>query len=143
MTQSTKITDVKYRFQRHGIKKYFAQIHKAITKLKTLGAQKQDWEIFSTIFEHLSKQCMEFREVVKDIRTQMSKDESIVTLKYIEVAFQRKETVFKIGTQSKGTPIAEPIKIQPVPPSDSKFPAAKTTPKGTKGGGKPPLGATS
>ena len=142
MTQSTKITDIKYRFQRHGIKKYFAQIHKAIAKLKTLGAQKQDWEVFSAIFDHLSKQCMEFREVVKDIRTQMSKDDSIVTLKYIEVAFQRKETVFKIGTQCKGTPIPEPTKMQPVPSPSSKFPAAKATPKGDKGDGRPPLGAT-
>ena len=42
MTYSSTIEDVKYRFQRHGVAKYFASIHKAFAKLKTLGAAKQD-----------------------------------------------------------------------------------------------------
>ena len=70
MTQSTKINDVHYRFERHGVKKYFAKLHTVIAKLKTLGAEKQDWEVFSIVFEHMSKQCMEFRDAVKELRDQ-------------------------------------------------------------------------
>ena len=138
MTQSTKISDVVYRFERHGIKKYFAQIHTVIAKLKTLGAQKQDWEVFAIVFDHMSRQCMEFRDAVKEIRDQLSKDEDIVTLKYIESIFQRKETVFKIGTSNKGTKVTEPTAMRP-PPSDAPvIPAAKATAIPQKGN-KPPL----
>ena len=80
MSHSTKLTDVFYRFQRHGVRKYFAKIHRVLSKLNTLGAKKQDWEVFSTIFEHMSGQCVEFQNAVSDIRDQLSKDEDVVTV---------------------------------------------------------------
>ena len=73
MGHSNKIAEVKYRFERHGVVKYFSKIHAEIAKLRTLGAQKQDWEIFSIVFEHMSQQCMEFRDAVADIRDKLSK----------------------------------------------------------------------
>ena len=62
-----------------------------------------------------------------------SKDEDVVTLKYIEGIFQRKETVFKIGTSNKGTKVAEPIAMRPPPPEASTIPAAKAIAKPSKG----------
>ena len=53
MSQSTKLTDIFYKFERHGIKRYFAKIHEVTAKLKMLGAQKQDWEVFAIIFDHM------------------------------------------------------------------------------------------
>ena len=82
-----------------------------------LGAEKQDWEVFSTVFEHMSNQRMEFREAVADIWDQLGKDEDIVTLKYIQSVFQSKKTVFKIGTSNKGTSITDPVNMS-LPPND-------------------------
>ena len=39
----------------------------------------------------------------------------VITLKSIEIAFQRKETVHKIGTDNKGTPISDKINMQKPP----------------------------
>ena len=121
MTYVKKISDVKYKLQRHGIAKYFAEIHKTLAKLRALGAQKQDWEIFSTIFEHMSEQCTEYRDVVKDIRDQLADNEDSVTLKSIQAAFTRKETVHGLGTRSRGTPIPGKVTMTPPP----AVPAAK------------------
>ena len=56
MTHVKTIHDIKYKFERFGVKKYFAKIHKTLAKLKSLGATKQDWEVFSAVFDHMSKQ---------------------------------------------------------------------------------------
>ena len=57
MSSTADITQVKYRFVRHGVKKYFTEIHKVLSKLESLGAKKQDWEIFGAIFVHMEQQC--------------------------------------------------------------------------------------
>ena len=129
MTHSTKINDVKYRFERHGVAKYFAKIHAAISKLAMLGVKKPDWEIFSIICDHMSTQCMEFRQAVSDIRDQIGKDQASVTLKYMEKVFKRKESVFKIGTSTKGTPVGTPTSMNPPPKDIPNIHAAKATPK--------------
>ena len=130
MTYVGKITDVKYKFQRFGIRKYFADVHKTLAKLQSLGAQKQDWEVFVIIFDHLSQQCDEYRQVVSDLRDKIAEDTTVnkVTLKSIEVAFTRKETVHRIGTDNKGTPVAAAPAMN-APPA---IPAAKAkvTPTG-------------
>ena len=134
MDHSNKIAEVQYRFERHGVAKYFSKIHAAISKLRMLGAQKQDWEIFSTVFDHMSKQCMEFKQAVAEMRLKMDKDEDSVTLKYIETVFQREETIFKIGTSNKGTPIVKPVNMSAPPNNEQKVAAAKAEMK--PGGGK-------
>ena len=115
MNMSKQVSDVKYRFIRHGVAKYFTEIAKTLSKLKSLGVEKQDWEIFSTIFHHMSEQCEEYRAVVSDLRDQLEKDEDSVTLKSIEKAFARKETVHKIGTSNKGTPLKQQIPMSEPP----------------------------
>ena len=35
-----EVSDVKYHFVRHGVTKYFANIHKTLAKLRRLGVQK-------------------------------------------------------------------------------------------------------
>jgi hypothetical protein len=44
MNFSKTLADIRYKFERHGVSKYFSEIHKYLSKLRTLGAQKQDWE---------------------------------------------------------------------------------------------------
>ena len=124
MNMSKQVSDIKYRFVRHGVAKYFTEIAKTLSKLKSLGVQKQDWEVFSTIFHHMSEQCEEYRAVVSDLRDQLEKDEESVTLKSIERAFARKETVHRIGTDNKGTPLKEQIPMVKPPPITAA--AAKT-----------------
>ena len=125
MTMSKTVADVSYRFVRHGVSKYFAEIVKTLSKLKSLGVARQDWEVFSTIFDHMSAQCEEFRQVVSDLRDQLEEDEDSVTLKSIEAAFQRKETVHQLGVNSKGTPIKKSTPM--VQPPDINVAAAKPT----------------
>ena len=127
MNMSKKVSHVKYKFVRHGVAKYFTEISKTLSKLKSLGVQKQDWEVFSTIFHHMSTQCEEYRAVVSDLRDQLEKDEDSVTLKFIEKAFARKETVHRIGVKSKGTPIKAQIPMNQ-PPSIN-IAAAKPAPQ--------------
>ena len=115
MSLSNDISDIKYTFVRHGVKKYFTEIHSTLAKLKTLGASKKDWEIFGAIFEHMSKQCQEYHQVVISLRDKLSEDDDALTLKSIEKAFTRKETVHKIGIDNKGTPVAQPVALKPTP----------------------------
>ena len=115
MNMSQKISDIKYSFVRHGVAKYFTKVHTALAKLRMLGVTKQDWEIFSDIFHHMSSQCEEFRQVVSDMRDQLEKDEASVTLKLIERAFTRKETVHKLGIESKGTPLKRAVTMTAPP----------------------------
>ena len=129
------ITDVKYKFERHGIKKYFADIHKAISKLNSLGAVKQDWEIFGVIFSHMEQQCEEYRQVVVSLRDKLAEDDNALSLKLIETAFQRKESVHRIGIENKGTPINAPIAMTKAP----TIPAARANTKiNPKNDGRPP-----
>ena len=109
------LTDVRYRFVRHGVTKYFSEIHKKIARLNALGAAKPDWELFSTILNHMDQHCIEYQRVVADIRKELISDESKVTLRSIERAFLDAETVNNIGTDNKGTPIARPVKLKPPP----------------------------
>ena len=127
MNMSKKVSDVKYKFVRHGVAKYFTEIAKTLNKLKSLGVEKQDWEVFSTIFHHMSMQCEEYRAVVSDLRDQLEKDEDSVTLKSIEKAFARKETVHRIGITSKGTPIKAQIPLSQPPVINAA--AAKPAPQ--------------
>ena len=43
MSLSADITKVQYKFIRHGVKRYFADIHETLARLKTLGATKQGY----------------------------------------------------------------------------------------------------
>ena len=107
MSLSADITKVQYKFIRHGVKRYFADIHETLARLKTLGATKQDWEIFGAIFVHMEKQCEEYRQVVVSLRDKLSLNDNALTLKSIEAAFTRKEAVHKIGVDNKGTPLQQ------------------------------------
>ena len=115
MNMFKEVSDIKYQFVRHGVTKYFAEIHKTLAKLRTLGVAKQDWEIFSSIFHHMSSQCEEYRQVVSAMRDQLEDDEDSVTLKTIETAFKRKETVHKLGISSKGTPLSKSLPMTQPP----------------------------
>ena len=115
MTSSVKIEDIKYRFVRHGISKYFSEIHRELAKLEQLGAKKQDWEVFSSIFEHMSSQCIEYRKVVTNIRDKLADNEDAVTLRTIERDFTTAETVHRIGTENRGTPLDTPVRINRPP----------------------------
>ena len=63
----------------------------------------------------MAAQCEEFRKTVQDLRDKLSKDEDSVTLKSVELAFSNTETVYRIGTDNKGTPVTEAIKMRPPP----------------------------
>ena len=115
MSLSEDITQVKYRFVRHGVRKYFAGIHKALAKLKSLGASKQDWEVFGAIFVHMEKQCEEYRQVVVALRDRLATNDNALTIKSIEQAFTTKETVHRIGIDNRGTPLNKPISLTPAP----------------------------
>ena len=136
INMASDIHDVKYKFERHGVKKYFADIHKSIAKLNSLGAVKQDWEIFGLIFSHMEQQCEEYRQVVVALREKLSNNDNALSLKLIEATFQRKESVHRIGTDNKGTPINAPVAMNRVPNITAA--RAKTTPQ-TAPDGKPPL----
>ena len=72
-------------------------------------------EIFGSIFEHMSKQCEEYHQVVISLRDKLSEDDDVLALKSNENAFTRKETVHKIGIDNKGTPVAKPVSLKPTP----------------------------
>ena len=127
MNMSEQVSDVKYKFVRHGVAKYFTAITKTLAKLKSLGVAKQDWEVFSTIFHHMSEQCDEYRQVVSDLRDQLEKDEASVTLKSIEKAFSRKETVHRLGISNKGTPIKESVPMNQAPAVNAASATSATT----------------
>ena len=115
MSFTKKISDIHYKFERHGVSKYFSEVLKYLTKLDSLGAKMQDWQIFASIFEHMSSQCQEYATVVSQLRTSLSKDEASVTLKTIEIAFTNAETINRIGIDNKGTPVLEPIAMNQPP----------------------------
>ena len=63
--------------------------------------------------------------MVSSLRDKLATNEDAVTLKSIEVAFTTKESVHRIDTHNKGTPIHEPIALKPSP----TIPAASATSK--------------
>ena len=75
------------------------------------GAVKQDWEVFGVIFSHMEKQCEEYLDVVVKLRDKLAENDNALTLKSIEAAFQRKESMHKIGTQNRGAPLNAPVSL--------------------------------
>ena len=105
MQTKMNLDDIYYRFQTHGIGKYFAKVHSKLGKLSRLGRVMDKMTALSAIFQHLGGQCLEYREEADKLRSKFVEDQESVTLKSAQLAFIKVESTHGLGTTSKGTPI--------------------------------------
>ena len=94
------LSDIYYRFQRHGIDKYFDKINTKIGKLNRIGRSMDKMSILSAIFRHLGSQCMEYKAEADDLLKKFVKDNTSVTLKSTQLAFANIETAHGLGITS-------------------------------------------
>ena len=92
MKTKMDLSDQRYMFQPDGIEKYFSGIHRKLGRFKLLGRTMDRMELFTTIFQHMENQCMEYRDVINKERDTFIEDENSVTLQSLQLSLSHAES---------------------------------------------------
>lgn len=133
------VSDINYKFEFHGVDKYFAKIHTKLGSFKLIDRSMDPTTTLTEIFQHMEKQCLEYKETIDKQRTKFVASEQNVTLASLQIALETVETANGLGVTSKGTPIPQIIPMNPVPPTKS-IPANSVSFAGSKNAPAPKSG---
>ena len=134
MQTPMNLNDIHYRFQQHGIDKYFDKVNAKIGKLNRIGRVMDKMSVLSAIFQHLGSQCTEYKTEADLLLKQFVKDKTSVTIKSAQLAFTNIETTHGLGVTSKGTPIPKTIPMVGPSGTQQQIPVNAAGFAGTKAG---------